>query len=187
VPLLLNALERYEEVVWFDCDLIVVDPSEDFPPLQDSLHSLVRHFECYSEVPNSGVWRLRRQALDLWAADLLNRMLMLEVFTDHGWWEQAALLTLMGYCVPPHGSAFLETKCRCVHPTVWQRSCSFMRLCWNSHPNYRAENPRIVHCSYSSMPQRLEVMRSLVRDPKYDYPRYDEPDEGETDEGSKNN
>jgi len=183
VLLLLDALKTYKEVVWFDCDLVVVDSAEDFPPMgadpttgtftQEKLHSMVRHFEDKSEVPNSGVWRLRRHAVGLWAEDLLNRMMMLEVFTNHGWWEQAALLTLMGYCVPPEGTPFEETKCRCVHQTTWYRACQFMRLCWNSHPMYRAEHPRIVHCSYPRMAQRLEVMRVLVRDPTYDYPKFE--------------
>ncbi len=176
IPLLIDALERYDEVVWFDCDLVIVDDTEDFPPLQDGkLHALVRHFEDYSEVPNSGVWRLRRVVpdMELWSLDLLNQMLMLCVFTNHGWWEQAALMTLMGYCVPPEGSDFQETKCRCVYPTVWHHSCQFMRLCWNSHPNYRADKSRIVHCSYPNMVQRVEVMRALVKDPTFNYPRYD--------------
>lgn len=183
VPLLLDALEHYEEVVWLDCDLIIVNTQEDFPPMvsdlekgnftEEKLHSMVRHFEDCSEVPNSGVWRLRKQALGLWAANLLNRMMLLEVFTNHGWWEQAALLTMMGYCVPPEGSEFPKTKCRCVHPTIWYNSCQFMRLKYNSHPNYRAEHPVVVHCSYPSMLQRLDVMRALVKDPAFDYPRYD--------------
>lgn len=177
IPLLVDALGSYDRVVWFDCDLVVVDPSEDFPPMEDSLHGLVRHFEGCSEVPNSGVWRLNRQALDLWGVDLLNRILMLEVFNNHGWWEQAALMTLMGYTVPPEGSKFSDLKCRCVHPTVWYKSCSFMRLRWNSHPNYRADRPRIVHCSYKSMPQRMEVMRALVLDPTFDYPTYNVEEE----------
>ena len=174
VPLLVDTLDRYSEVVWFDCDLVVVDPSVDFPEMDHFLHSLVRHFECYSEVPNSGVWRLNRDTEELHAAELLSRMMMLDVFTNHGWWEQASLMTLMGYCVPPEGSNFTETKCRCVHPTVWQRSCQFMRLKYNSHPNYRAERPVIVHCSYPSMSQRLDIMRSLVRDPTFNYPPYEE-------------
>lgn len=177
IPLLLDALQTYEEVVWLDCDLVIVNPSEDFPPIPDHLHSLVRHFEKYSEIPNSGVWRLRRYMDNWWAPDLLNRMLMLEVFTTHGWWEQAALMTLMGYSVPPEGTDYMEVRCRCVHPTMWYKLCQFMRLCWNSHPNYRAEKPRIVHCSYSDMKQRLEVMRMLVRDPHYNYPRYDKNSE----------
>src|SRR5712691_9931472 len=53
IPLLLDTLKFYEEVVWFDCDLVVVDQSEDFPPMHGWLHSLVRHFERFSEVPNS--------------------------------------------------------------------------------------------------------------------------------------
>ena len=47
-----------------------------------------------------------------------------------------------------------------------------MRVAWNSHPNYRAEKPRIVHCSYVSMLQRIEVMQALVKDPTFDYPKY---------------
>lgn len=195
IPLLLSALESYEEVVWFDCDLVVVNPQDDFPLMKSDpeagtfthpqhLHALVRHFEDESEVPNSGVWRLCRGVVDLWSADLLNRILMLEVFHDHGWWEQAALMTLMGYTVPPQGSEFPRTKCRCVYQTKWYHACQFMRLCWNSHPNYRAEHPRVVHCSYPSMTQRIEVMRSLVKDPYFDYPRYDKPVEGEEDNGT---
>lgn len=173
VPLLLDALERYEEVVWFDCDLVVVDPTEDFPPMaQGKLHAMVRHFEGYSEVPNSGVWRLRRTAGDLFSADLLRLMLQLEVFCNHGWWEQAALMTLMGYTVPPEGSEFADTRCRCVHPTRWHKACEFMRLKWNSHPGYRADKAKVIHCSYPDMQRRLGVMRALVKNPNYNYPKF---------------
>lgn len=175
VPLLIDALGQYDEVVWFDCDLVVVNLQEDFPPMHPTkTHGLVRHFEDNSEVPNSGVWRLQD-------AGVLHKIIDLEVFTNHGWWEQAALLTLMGYCVPPQGSHFPDTKCMCVYPTTYYENCQFMRLCWNSHPNYRAEHPRIVHCSYPSMPQRLEVMRALVKDSAFDYPRYDKIEEEESD------
>lgn len=179
IPLLLKALhEGYNEVVWFDCDLVVVDFSQDFPPLEDGkLHAMVRHFEDNSEVPNSGVWRLRGGRGEDSVEVLLNQMRELEVFKNHGWWEQAALLTLMGYTVPPEGSHFPDTKCRCVHQTKWHKACQFMRLKFNSHPQYRAENPVIVHCSYPSMPERLEVMRALVKDPCYHYPQFSKPKE----------
>lgn len=187
VPLLLYALQRYQEAVWFDCDLVVVDNTEDFPPMVSNLaagmftghasHSLVRHFAWDSEVPNSGVWRVRTEAISL-----LNAIMALEVFTDHGWWEQAALLTLMGYTVPPQNSDFRDTRCRCVHKTRWYNECQFMRLAYNSHPNYRAERPRIVHCSYTDMQERLEVMRELVRNPSYNYPRYNVREETEEEE-----
>lgn len=168
VPLLLEMLNHYEEVVWFDCDLVIVNPTEDFPVMEpDRIHSMVRHFAWESEVPNSGVWRVCRAIVPL-----LEKMLDLEVFRDHGWWEQAALMTMMGYTVPPQGSDFRETKCQCVQRTRWYNGCQFMRLCWNSHPNYRADAPRIVHCSYADMQERIEVMRALVKDPCYDYPRY---------------
>lgn len=169
ILLLHDAFRNYDEAIWFDCDLVVVDNRDDFPLMNDNTsHSLVRHFEDNSEVPNSGVWRLRPSA-----APLLEKMLELEVFRDHGWWEQAALMTLMGYTVPPQGSEFSETRCKCVNQTRWYKECQFMRLMFNSHPNYRSDKPRIVHCSYPSMPQRLEVMRALVKNPQYDYPKYD--------------
>jgi galactosyl transferase GMA12/MNN10 family len=170
IPLLLNALMKYEVAVWLDCDTVIVDNSQDFPVLPDGmLHSLVRHFDKNSEVPNSGVWILKREAIPL-----LNRIQDLEVFRNHGWWEQAALMTLMGYIVPPEGSEFEKTKCKCVTITKWYEWCSFMRVNWNSHPNYRAEEAKIVHCSYKNMLQRIEVMRALVKDPKFNYPRDDE-------------
>lgn len=169
VFLLLSLLRSYDQVVWFDCDLVVVDFSEDFPALPTMLHhSLVRHFEAYSEVPNSGVWIVTRAVVPL-----LHDMLDLKVFHNHGWWEQAALMTLMGYTVPPQGSNFSDTRCRCVYPTQWWEACSFMRLKWNSHPNYRAPSPKIVHCSYPDMLQRIEVMQKLVSDPSFQYPRYE--------------
>lgn len=171
IPLLLKFLNQYEEVVWFDCDLVIIDSSEDFPPIsKDKFHSLVRHFENNSEVPNSGVWRVTRSCVPL-----LEMILKLQVFRTHGWWEQAALMTLMGYSVPPEGTIFADTKCQNRQQTGWYTSCQFMRLCWNSHPNYRSDRPRIVHCSYPDMTQRIEVMRRLVREPSYEYPRYDSP------------
>lgn len=171
VPLLLHALQDYEEVVWFDCDLVVVDPRADFPPMRaGALHALVRHFERDSEVPNTGVWRLRRGA-----APLLAKTMELLVFKDHGWWEQAAVMTLMGYTVPPQDSEFAETRCRRVQKTQWWERCQFMPVAFNSHPMYRAPAPLIVHCSYPAMSQRIEVMRALAADPAYDYPRYRRP------------
>ena len=180
IHLLLNLFnnEDYDEVVWFDCDLVIVNQDNDFPPLE-KMHSLVRHFEKGSEVPNSGVWRLKC-GMDI--VSLLHKILDLEVFLNHGWWEQAALMTLMGYTVPPQGSRFLDTKCRCVQPTRWYRKCQFMRVQWNSHPNYKADNPRIVHCSYPDMSQRIEVMKALMKDPHYDYPSYKIGDDDEEEE-----
>ena len=171
VSLLMEVLLHHEEVVLFDCDLIVVNSADNFPSLRDgATHALVRHFDGGSEVPNSGVWWVTREIVPL-----LAKMMDLEVFRDHGWWEQAALMTMMGYTVPPQGSDYRKTQCRNVVQTRWFRECQFMRLAWNSHPNYRAERPRIVHCSYSDMSRRLEVMRALARDPAYDYPRFEPP------------
>lgn len=166
IPLLATALKAYESVLWFDADLVIVDDSEDIPAVPPEYsHAMVRHFESGSEVPNSGMWFLRPACLPL-----LESLWSLEVFMNHGWWEQAALLTLMGYTVPPEGSDFRKTKCRCVWPTTWRDKVQFLPLEWNAHPNCRGEVSRIVHCSYKDMEQRIEVMRELVNNPGYNYP-----------------
>ncbi len=180
IPLLQLALQKYDVAVWFDCDMIVVDPSQDLPPIctdesRVKYHALVRHFDGNSEVPNSGVWQVTEEC-----NELLDKMMDLEVFRNHGWWEQAALMTMMGYSVPPEGTHFPDTKCHNKYQTRWYKTCNFMRLKYNSHPNYRADKPVIVHCSYPQMQQRLEVMRALVKDPTYDYPRFDKVEEEET-------
>ena len=173
VPLLLEALQRYEIAVWFDADLVVVDASEDFPFIgsqgsQNPVHALVRHFSYMSEIPNSGVWILTRAAIPL-----LEQMWTLEVFMNHGWWEQAALMTCMGYSVPPEGTMFDRTCCRCVYPK-WVPQ--WLRVEWNSHPNYRADKPRIVHCSYQDWTVRVSTMSELVVSAEYRYPEWPRKD-----------
>ncbi len=174
IPLLIDAFVfgKHEHVLWLDCDLVITDTSMDVMSVVDGFkrgmcHSLVRHFTSASEVPNSGVWLLRKDALPL-----LERIWELTVFTNHGWWEQAALMTLLGYSVPPEGSVFDRTKCRVVHASEWHARCHFLRCEWNSHPNYRADKPRIVHCSYPDMAMRIETMQKLVEDAEYDYPAW---------------
>lgn len=175
IPLLATHSPKYEQVVWFDADLFIVDDSDDLPRINES-HGLVRHFTAGSEVPNSGMWILNyRPAFD----KIFDAIWNLEVFMNHGWWEQAALLTLMGYCVPPEGSDFDDTKCRCVYETELMKACQFLRVEWNSHPNYQANKPRIVHCSYPDMDTRVEVMRRLAEDPGYAYPAWPKKEEKE--------
>lgn len=169
VPLMIEALQYHDEVLWLDADLVIVNTDDDIKvPVGDPVHAMVRHFSAMSEVPNSGVWLMRKAGLPL-----LEKIWQLEVFWNHGWWEQAALMTLMGYTVPPEGSLFDETKCRCVRETEWTRLCHFMKVEWNSHPNYRAKKARIVHCSYPNMRQRIDVMRSLIADSDFAYPEWD--------------
>lgn len=164
IPLLLKALSKYDECLWFDADLVIVDSSRDFPKV-DSWHAMVRHFSYLSEVPNTGVWYVTRHMIPL-----LELAWQLEVFTNHGWWEQAAVLTVMGYSVPPQGTLFDATKCRRVYETQWTKNCKFLPLEWNSHPNYRANKPRIVHCSYPDHEQRIEAMQGLLADKDFKYP-----------------
>lgn len=93
VLLLLDLLTVYEEVLWLDCDVLVVrfdkDIAEDLTPAP--MHMVVHHTPD-GLVPNCGVWHLRRSAIPtlekLWDLNHFDR--------SHGWWEQAAVISALG-------------------------------------------------------------------------------------------
>lgn len=88
------ALQHEEAVLWLDCDVIVcrgnVDIFESIPP--DSLQAMVRHKSPEGEIPNCGVWYVTRKILPTLVA-----MAMMDGFVSHKWWEQGAMMSLLGY------------------------------------------------------------------------------------------
>lgn len=95
VPALLEALETVDLAVWVDAD-VVVDPSapaihEEFLPRfnQPCRQAFAVHNTPEGRVPNLGVWMVTA-----WAEEILGQVW--KDYLDHKWWEQAALLRLMG-------------------------------------------------------------------------------------------
>jgi hypothetical protein len=131
VPILRDLLDRYEQVLWLDSDLIIVDPREDVPA--PGFMALVEHETKDGRMPNSGVWALRasadmRRFLDaVWAQDDL---------VDHRWWENAAICRLLGYTLDPVAPG---------EPTEWLERTTFLDPRWNSIPDARARRARIRH------------------------------------------
>jgi hypothetical protein len=174
VPMLREALESFELVLWIDADAVIVDGREDIAAElePDRFLGLVRHGE--RQVPNTGVmlWR----AGDL-AFDLLDRTWKATRFIHHPWWENAALLDALGYDLPGtlepglRGRAHrLAARLRGREPRQFASSraspfaagTQFLPLEWNSVYLDRAESPRIVHCVGVPVEQRARDMRAAL-------------------------
>jgi len=103
VQFITELLHDYQTVWWIDADAIIVDLERDIlaelQPGRD-LH-LAFHAQPGARdnpIPNSGVLLVQRSA---WSTEFLARLWAQEQFTDHNWWENAALLHLLGYSLDP--------------------------------------------------------------------------------------
>lgn len=138
--------EGYEFVFWLDADAIfmrydqglegLIEPGKDLymvnHPVPD--YDMIGR----KDTPNAGVMLLRNCE---WTRDLLQRLWDFEEYVRHPWWENAALLDMMGYYYPLEkgenrlNSEFLE-------------HVKFIDLEWNSFPHIqscRASRPIIKH------------------------------------------
>jgi hypothetical protein len=125
VPNMIAALEDYDWVLWVDCDVVVMDKSQNIVKDVHGIQGLVKHKTECGEVPNCGVWVVSQgmKGVLSWAWDK-----MLPVYRDHPWWEQAAMLNAMGYEVLA-GPSTADRK-----STELRRETTFLRSRWNHHP-----------------------------------------------------
>jgi hypothetical protein len=150
VALVRELITTYDVVFWVDADAAIVDVSRDvLDDIPDAkLLALVRHRYDSLDVPNCGVMVLRsgrrtRRFLDrVWASTQ---------YVDHEWWENAAVLSLMGFQLEP---------CRLVRPTRLYARTHFLGREWNSMWVDEAEQPRINHYPGFEQEYRLERLRA---------------------------
>jgi hypothetical protein len=87
-------LENSDEVLWLDTDVVIVDGTvdifNDIPA--GKRQAMVRHATTEGDVPNAGVWYVSRPMLGTLMACAMD-----DKFLHHKWWEQAALLSRMGF------------------------------------------------------------------------------------------
>lgn len=128
VRLAIELLQRYETVWWIDCDAIIVDLERDvtgeLQPARE-LH-LARHAQPNdpdNPVPNFGVFLVQRSA---WSLEFLQRLWAQEAYVEHNWWENAALLHLLGWS--------LEPPFRRVRESVDLDHVGVLSVDWNSVP-----------------------------------------------------
>ena len=88
------ALSDHEEALWIDTDVAIVDDSEDISVPEGYWQALVEHETTEGSVPNTGVWLVTRKMLPV-----ITTAAMLDAAVNHRWWDQAAILLLMGYSV----------------------------------------------------------------------------------------
>lgn len=154
VALLRDLLPRYDLLLWLDADIVIVDPSEDIAARRDPgrFLALVEHRYGGQRFPNTGVLLLGAGAeagafLDeLWAAD---------AYAEHRWWENAAVLDLLGYDVERPNP---------VRPSAWRNRTQFLPNEWNSTVHDPAPHPRFRHYPGYTVARRwLMMARDLAR------------------------
>ena len=96
VVFLLDALAQHKEVIWIDSDAILLDLSRDLR--KDIARATdfawtVHHYDG-ADFANSGVLFLRSTPRTI---ALLNEVWAQEDLIEHPWWENAALIRLLGY------------------------------------------------------------------------------------------
>lgn len=89
-----GGLAYAETVIWVDADVFVLNFADDIMAGVPDVawQAMVRHHTNEGDVPNAGVWIVRRPMLPyLMAAAMRDECI------NHPWWEQAAIHNMMGF------------------------------------------------------------------------------------------
>lgn len=158
VPLIRQLLGQYELIMWVDADAMVVNPEVDIVTATDDAHFLwmVEHHVDVQDEPlfNSGVMVVRSSED---AAYFFDEVWKSVDFIDHPWWEQAAIMTLLGFDLSVPGLA------RLVHPTPCYNKVGKLSTEWNSMVHDPHPSPRIVHFPGMPFEDRLEKMTEQLK------------------------
>ena len=170
VPMLREAIETYEVVLWIDADAVIVDASRDvadeFEP--ESELGLVRHRRGDDLIPNAGVMVMRGGQF---ARELLDTMWSATRLVHHPWWENAALLSALGYELPgaldPSRVRRIAARLRprpltLVRPSPFFERTQFLPPEWNAVYPDRPEHPRIVHFPGVPVEERRREMTAAL-------------------------
>lgn len=160
IPLIQRAFRQGAEFVWWvDADALVVDPSrsirEVIEPGKDFY--LVQHDDGRRAYPNAGIMLLRNSP---WMMDFLQRIWEMEVYVDHKWWENAAIIHLL------LRESFANEGITDDRDTVEDTSIKWLDLAWNSipyvqHGRFASPHPIINH--HASVPFKYRLV-SMQRD-----------------------
>ncbi len=151
IVLINHMLGHYETVMWIDSDALFCEVTTDIRQELDPRYPmhLVAHKIGRSTIPNTGVWICRRSPE---TQELLNAIWNNTAYIRHRWWEQGALMDLIG-CDP--------NKCAFVRHTRYTTMIKFLDHKWNSRLKDCADKPVIYH--YCSKPKPIEDMRQRYK------------------------
>ena len=158
-----SLLRDYAVVGWIDCDTVIVDFERDIgDELEDGKDFYIVEQEGgvpRDRVLNSGVFLARATS---WTREFLAEVWAQDDLADHRWWENAAIMRVLGYDID--GSPVARQD-----GSRWMKRVKLMDLAWNSIPYWaRSPRPRINHYGALPVPRRRllmldDVTRSLVR------------------------
>lgn len=149
IPELLN--RGYEYVLWLDADALIVRYDFDIRRVINGKSDLylVQHDNPNHRptlVPNTGVMLVRNSK---WSVDLFHKLWNMTEYLDHCWWENGALIKLLGYTQLLDGSENQFNHDLLSHIT-------FLPEIWNSVPCIcSAPDPFIVHYAGYDLAARL--------------------------------
>jgi glycosyltransferase involved in cell wall biosynthesis len=149
VQMIRDLLKSYDVVLWVDADAIIVDPSQDIAALIEPGKFLyvVQHEIGEQRIPNLGVFMVLAGEP---TERLLDEVWRSTEFINHPWWENAAVLKLLGYNLHP---------CRLREPTALYRRVKLIDKAWNSVPLDASTAPFIKHYAGVSNAERSLQMR----------------------------
>ncbi len=153
VRLIQELMARYELVVWVDVDTVVLDPSRDIADelVPEADIYLAAHHYLGQEIPNAGVLMVRATPA---ANAFLDLVWEQEQYIEHPWWENAAILDLLGYRLEPCGPERASP-----HRALFR----FIGNEWNSIEEDPSPRPVIRHFAGRSQEVRLAGMEAAVR------------------------
>lgn len=143
----------YDQILWLDADVIICRFDEDIMNNldNDSDFGMVVHETPDGQVPNCGVWPLNKSSLR-W----LSTLKQYNTFKrSRCWWEQAALLHLMG--IDPDG---IPVKLPEKSNIAWNQ----LDYLWNPHINDNRKIPqdtRFFHATCFN--DRCAVMKNILQ------------------------
>jgi len=92
---ILNLMPEYDEILWIDSDAIIIDASRDIAGEVYQETDLAWVYHSYGDQvhPNTGVMFIRSNLATFQLFEAAN---MQTDLTDHPWWDQAAIMRVMG-------------------------------------------------------------------------------------------
>ena len=154
VSIISERLRTHDVVIWLDADAVVVDPTADLSRVVSRRRplALVAHQYHGQTVPNMGVLavrstrRTRRLMRELWS---------MTRYVDHRWWENAALLELLGYDIS--AEPIVQRR-----PTRLNRRIAWLDVAWNSIDLHPSPSPFVKHYPGLSNDERRRRMSADV-------------------------
>ena len=151
VLFLQRLLKEFDEVLWLDADIAIVDQSEDIarvvPP--DAFQAFVETKIGAELYVNSGVWLLRA---DERTFDFLQAVWDSTDYIDHIWWENAPIVLMLGYNLearPPRLA------------TSWSAGTHLLPQEWNLQEHKQGlRGARVRHYSARSNARRVRWIRA---------------------------